>query len=389
MTNMSTVWNDSHAFAWHTAAALSKQVSRMTKLSRNDIVARLDQYQDPYLKCSFSAAKVIQHIEINEKTLKIQLVFGYPMAGIKDKLITQLMQLLACFGLEVEININIQVQPHVGQRGLKGLPEIKNIIAIASGKGGVGKSTTAVNLALALAQEGARVGILDADIYGPSQPTMLGAKLPEGSRELKILLPVISHGIQSMSIGYLIDEKSAMIWRGPMVSTALQQLLNDTHWDNLDYLIVDLPPGTGDIQLTMAQKIPVSAALIVTTPQDLALLDARRAYEMFHKVNIPVLGVIENMSTHVCSQCGHAEQIFGAGGGTRLAAEYDLDLLGSLPLDISIRTQADSGTPTVAADPTGHNAQIYRAAARQVAAKLSLQTKDYSQLFSNVEVKHD
>jgi ATP-binding protein involved in chromosome partitioning len=386
---MSTVWNDSHAFAWHTAAALSKQVSRMTKLSRNDIVARLDQYQDPYLKCSFSAAKVIQHIEINEKTLKIQLVFGYPMAGIKDKLITQLMQLLACFGLEVEININIQVQPHVGQRGLKGLPEIKNIIAIASGKGGVGKSTTAVNLALALAQEGARVGILDADIYGPSQPTMLGAKLPEGSRELKILLPVISHGIQSMSIGYLIDEKSAMIWRGPMVSTALQQLLNDTHWDNLDYLIVDLPPGTGDIQLTMAQKIPVSAALIVTTPQDLALLDARRAYEMFHKVNIPVLGVIENMSTHVCSQCGHAEQIFGAGGGTRLAAEYDLDLLGSLPLDISIRTQADSGTPTVAADPTGHNAQIYRAAARQVAAKLSLQTKDYSQLFSNVEVKHD
>jgi ATP-binding protein involved in chromosome partitioning len=242
---------------------------------------------------------------------------------------------------------------------------------------------------LALSQEGARVGILDADIYGPSQPTMLGAKLPEGTRELKILLPVISHGIQSMSIGYLIEEKSAMIWRGPMVSTALQQLLNDTQWDDLDYLFIDLPPGTGDIQLTMAQKIPVSAAVIVTTPQDLALLDARRAYEMFNKVNIPVLGIVENMSEHVCSKCGHAENIFGAGGGERLAAQYGLDLLGSLPLDMQIREQADGGTPTVAADPAGHNAQIYRDAARRIAAKLSLQTKDYSQLFPTVEVKND
>ncbi|MES2217926.1 MAG: iron-sulfur cluster carrier protein ApbC [Pseudomonadota bacterium] len=360
-----------------------------TTVSRNDILARLEQYQDPYLKLSLSAAKVIQAIEINDKSIRIKLLFGYPIAGIKEQLTTDLTQLLASFGLAVEIDISTKIQPHVGQRGLKGLPQIRNIIAVGSGKGGVGKSTTAVNLALALSQEGARVGILDADIYGPSQPTMLGAKLPEGSRELKILMPIISHGIQSMSIGYLIDEKSAMIWRGPMVSTALQQLLNDTQWDDLDYLIVDLPPGTGDIQLTLAQKIPVSAALIITTPQDLALLDARRAYEMFQKVNIPVLGIIENMSEHVCTQCGHAEKIFGEGGGSRLAAQYGLDLLGSLPLDIKIREQADSGKPTVAADPLGRNAQIYRNAARRIAAKLALQTKDYSQVFPAVVVTND
>jgi ATP-binding protein involved in chromosome partitioning len=375
--------------AWHTAAALYIQVGRMTKLSRSDIVTRLEQYQDPYLKLNLSAAKVIQDIEINDQFIKIKLLFGYPLAGIMDKMIQELIQLLAPLGRDVDINISTKIQPHVGQRGLKGLPHIKNIIAVGSGKGGVGKSTTAVNLALALSQDGARVGILDADIYGPSQPTMLGAALPPGSRELKILLPVISHGIQSMSIGYLIEEKSAMIWRGPMVSTALQQLLNDTQWDDLDYLFIDLPPGTGDIQLTMAQKIPVSAAVIVTTPQDLALLDARRAYEMFNKVNIPVLGIIENMSEHVCSKCGHAENSFGAGGGERLAAQYDLDLLASLPLDMQIRVQADGGKPTVAADPQGHNAQLYRDAARRIAAKLSLQTKDYSQVFPTVVVKND
>jgi ATP-binding protein involved in chromosome partitioning len=361
----------------------------MTKLSRTDIETRLGQYQDPYLKQDLNTSKVVQAIDCNDKAIKISLQFGYPLAGIKDKLINDLKQLLAVFELPVEIHISTKIQPHVGQRGIKALPQIKNIIAVASGKGGVGKSTTAVNLALALVQEGARVGILDADIYGPSQPTMLGAKLPEGSRETQVLMPVMSHGLQSMSIGYLIDEKSAMIWRGPMVSTALQQLLNDTQWQDLDYLFIDLPPGTGDIQLTLAQKIPVSAALIVTTPQDLALLDARRAHEMFQKVNIPVLGVIENMSVHVCTQCGHSEEIFGAGGGQRLATQYSMDLLGTLPLDVRIREQADSGKPTMVADPTGSNAQIYRDAARRVAAKLSLQTKDYSQIFPTVVVKND
>jgi ATP-binding protein involved in chromosome partitioning len=275
------------------------------------------------------------------------------------------------------------------QSGKKRLPNIKKIIAVASGKGGVGKSTVTVNVALALAHEGARVGILDADIYGPSQPLMLGAlEAPELS-EKKELLPVVRHGIQSMSIGYLINENTPMIWRGPMVSMALQQLLNDTQWDNLDYLLIDLPPGTGDIQLTLAQKIPVNGVLIVTTPQDLALLDVRRAYEMFRKVNIPVLGIVENMSIHTCSNCGHEEPIFGQDGGKKLAEECGVDLLGSLPLDIHIRQQTDSGTPTMVADPTGKNAQIYIDIARQTVAKLALQPKDYSHQFPPIIVKHD
>jgi ATP-binding protein involved in chromosome partitioning len=251
------------------------------------------------------------------------------------------------------------------------LPQIKNIIAIASGKGGVGKSTTAVNLALALAAEGLRVGILDADIYGPNQPQMLGAIGRPENKGNKKLAPVICHGIQSMSIGYLIDADTPMVWRGPMVTMALQQLLNDTAWDNLDYLIIDLPPGTGDIQLTLAQKIPVSGAVIVTTPQDIALLDARKAIAMFRKVNVPILGVVENMSLHVCSQCGHAEHIFGEGGGEQLAKQYAVELLGSLPLDKRIREQADGGKPTVVAEPDGSISKIYCAIARQVVANLS------------------
>jgi ATP-binding protein involved in chromosome partitioning len=289
--------------------------------------------------------------------------------------------------LDIEITSNIAT--HVGQRGLKAMPTIKNIIAIASGKGGVGKSTTAVNLALALAAEGARTGILDADIYGPSVPLMLGATEPPALSDTKTLQPVTRHGIQSMSIGYLVDTKSAMVWRGPMVTTALLQLLHDTHWEDLDYLIIDLPPGTGDIQLTLVQKIPVSAAVIVTTPQDLALLDARRAYEMFLKVHVPVLGVIENMSIHICSHCGTADKIFGEGGGARLADEYGLDLLGALPLDTQIRLQTDSGTPTVAADPESEHSLIYREIARQLAARLALQAKDYSHKFPSIVVKND
>lgn len=251
------------------------------------------------------------------------------------------------------------------------MQQIKHIIAIASGKGGVGKSTTAVNLALALLLEGARVGILDADIYGPSVPLMLGIQGRPDITEQKKIMPMMAHGIQSMSIGYLVDEKTPMIWRGPMVSGALQQLLNDTLWDNLDYLIIDLPPGTGDIQLTLTQKIPLNGAVIVTTPQDLALLDARRAYEMFQKVHVPVLGIVENMSIHICSQCGHGEPIFGEGGGKHLAEQYGVSLLGSLPLDLHIRQQVDGGRPTVIADPEGANAKLYREIARQIAVKFS------------------
>ncbi len=256
--------------------------------------------------------------------------------------------------------------------------QTKHIIAVASGKGGVGKSTTAVNLALALVAEGARVGILDADIYGPNQPQMLGADSRPETKDNKTFEPIVRYGVQSMSIGYLIDQDTPMVWRGPMATSALQQLLTQTNWDNLDYLIIDLPPGTGDIQLTLTQKIPLSGAVIVTTPQDIALLDARKAIAMFQKVNVPVLGVVENMSVHICSQCGHAESIFGHEGGKRLAEQYHVDLLGSLPLDIRIREQADSGKPTVVAEPDGTITKIYRAIAREVAAKLSLQAKTAS-----------
>lgn len=272
---------------------------------------------------------------------------------------------------------------------LKRLPNVKNIIAIASGKGGVGKSTTAVNLAIAFAKEGAKAGILDADIYGPSQPTMLGVTAPPDMRDKKTLMPVVAHGVQSMSIGYLIEESSPMVWRGPMVSMAVQQLLHDTHWDNVDYLVIDLPPGTGDVQLTLAQKIPITGAVIVTTPQDLALLDARRAYEMFRKVSVPVFGVIENMSIHVCSKCGHQERIFGEGGGEELAKKYQIDLLGALPLDSKIREQTDGGHPTVAADPDGAYAKIYREIAKRIMQKSAAEAAVSSKHFPEILIKND
>lgn len=270
----------------------------------------------------------------------------------------------------------------------KNLPNVKHIIAIASGKGGVGKSTTAVNLALALSQEGARTGLLDADIYGPSQPLMLGTNERPEVKDKK-LIPIIRHGIQSMSIGYLVNEKSAVAWRGPMVSMALQQMLHDTKWDKLDYLVIDLPPGTGDIQLTLAQKIAVDGAVIVTTPQDLALLDARRACEMFGKVNVPVLGIVENMSTHICSQCGHEEPIFGAGGGKLLAEQYRIELLGALPLDIHIREETDSGKPTVIVSPKSENAKKYRQIAHRIMDKISLQAKDAAIKFPRISIQND
>jgi len=352
---------------------------------------KLSTYCDPYLQLDLGAAKVVQSIDIQLDRVDIKLQFGYPFLTSRDEVISTLKNWLAPVsdGATVHIDISFKIEAHTGSRGIKAVAQIKNIIAVASGKGGVGKSTTAVNLAIALAQEGARVGILDADIYGPSQPMMLGATQPPEHKQQKVLLPIMSHGIQSMSIGYLIDEKAPMVWRGPMVTTALQQLLNDTQWDDLDYLIVDLPPGTGDIQLTLAQKIPVTGALIVTTPQDLALLDARRACEMFRKVNIPVLGIIENMSLHTCAQCGHTDAIFGEGGGQRMAEQYSVDLLGQLPLDRRIREETDQGKPTTVADPHGQIAKIYREAARRVAAKLALQIKDYSHKFPTIVVKND
>jgi ATP-binding protein involved in chromosome partitioning len=273
------------------------------------------------------------------------------------------------------------------QKGLQPLPNVKNVIAVASGKGGVGKSTTAVNLALALQAEGATVGILDADIYGPSQPRMLGANQRPTSQDGQSMEPIVSHGLQSMSIGYMIDEETPMIWRGPMVTHALEQLLRNTRWHELDYLVIDLPPGTGDTQLTLSQKIPVSGAIIVTTPQDIALLDARKGLKMFEKVNVPVLGVVENMSIHICSQCGHEEHIFGEGGGRRMAEQYQVDFLGALPLDIRIREETDSGRPTVIAEPDSRIAQIYREIARKAAARLALQAKSYSQLFPNIVIQ--
>jgi len=287
----------------------------------------------------------------------------------------------------VAVSVDSRIVAHAVQRGVKRVPGVKNIIAVASGKGGVGKSTTAVNLALALAAEGATVGILDADIYGPSQPTMLGISGKPESTDGKSIEPMEGHGLQAMSIGLLIDPETPMVWRGPMVTQALQQLLNETRWRDLDYLVIDLPPGTGDIQLTLSQQVPVTGAVIVTTPQDIALLDARRGLQMFRKVNIPILGIVENMSTHICSQCGHEEHVFGAGGGERMATDYDVDLLGSLPLDIRIRQEADSGRPTVIAEPDGRLSQIYRAIARKVAVRIADLQQDHSSAFPKIVIK--
>jgi ATP-binding protein involved in chromosome partitioning len=274
------------------------------------------------------------------------------------------------------------------QRGVKTLPGVKNIIAVASGKGGVGKSTTAANLALALAAEGASVGMLDADIYGPSQPTMLGITGRPESRDGKTLEPMEGHGIQASSIGFMIDLDTPMVWRGPMVTQALEQLLRDTNWRDLDYLVIDMPPGTGDIHLTLAQKIPVTGAVIVTTPQDIALLDARKGLKMFEKVGVPILGIVENMAMHVCSNCGHVEHIFGQGGGERMSKEYDVEYLGGLPLDIKIREQADSGKPTVVADPDGPVAAIYRQIARRVAVKIAEKARDMSLKIPSIVVQN-
>jgi ATP-binding protein involved in chromosome partitioning len=287
------------------------------------------------------------------------------------------------------VEVSWSIVAHSVQKSLKPIDNVKNIIAVASGKGGVGKSTTAVNLALALSAEGAKVGLLDADIYGPSQPRMLGITGKPESIDGNTLEPMHSYHLQAMSIGFLIDEETPMIWRGPMVTQALEQLLKDTNWSDLDYLVVDLPPGTGDTQLTLAQKVPVSGAVIVTTPQDIALLDARKGLKMFEKVEVPVLGIVENMSIHICSNCGHEEPLFGEGGGQRMADQYNIELLGQLPLDIRIREETDGGKPTVVAEPESRIARIYREIARKTAAKLSLQAKDYAAKFPTIVIQNN
>ncbi|HAD32481.1 MULTISPECIES: iron-sulfur cluster carrier protein ApbC [unclassified Methylophaga] len=347
-------------------------------------------YQDPSTLITLGDTRATVKVSQDDNQTQVDVTLGYPVKGYAAELAQNLKQLIEAEGAaNVSVNITTKIVKHKVQQGVPALENVKNIIAVASGKGGVGKSTTSVNLALALAAEGATVGILDADIYGPSQPRMLGTTQRPESVDGKSIEPIESYGIQSMSIGFLIDEEEPMIWRGPMVTQALQQMLGDTNWKELDYLVIDLPPGTGDIQLTLSQKVPVSGAVIVTTPQDISLLDARKALKMFEKVKVPVLGVVENMSTHICSQCGHEEHIFGAGGGQSMADQYGVNMLGSLPLDIHIREDADNGQPTVVKDPDGDIALAYRVIARRIAANLAMQGKNYSAAFPNIVIKND
>ncbi len=362
----------------------------MANIEKTDIEDLLRTFIDPNHGEDLMSAKSVKAITIDGGKVDVKLELGYPALSYLAELKAAVEEHLKSLdGLtDVTVEVSVKIVSHAVQQALKPLPNVKNIIAVASGKGGVGKSTTAVNLALALAAEGANVGILDADIYGPSIPMMLGLSGFPESKDKKTMMPKIAFGIQTISIGYLIEADQAMIWRGPMVTTALQQLLKDTNWDNLDYLVVDLPPGTGDIQLTLSQQIPVSGAIIVTTPQDIALIDAQRGLGMFEKVHVPVLGLVENMSMHICSNCGHEEAIFGAGGGLAMAERNRIEFLGYLPLDINIRKFADGGTPTVVADPDGRSAQIYKQIARKTAARLALKAKDFTTKFPTIVVQN-
>lgn len=360
-------------------------------ISEQQIQSVLQQTIDPTTHKDYVTAKSVGAIQIARNNVTVGIELGYPANSVKHQVqqqITAALQAVPGIGT-IQVSVNSKIIPHGVQRGVKLIPGVKNIIAVASGKGGVGKSATAVNLALALSAEGASVGILDADIYGPSQPQMLGITGHPESHDGKTMEPMLAHGIQAMSIGLLIDAETPMVWRGPMVTQALQQLLNDTNWKDLDYLVVDLPPGTGDIQLTLAQKIPVTGAVIVTTPQDIALLDARKGLKMFEKVGIPILGIVENMSTHTCSQCGHTEPIFGTGGGEKMCQDYNVEFLGALPLDIKIREHTDTGKPSVVAEPDGKIAGIYRLIARRVAVKVAESAEDHSELFAKIVMEND
>ena len=355
------------------------------------ILDALRTVTDPNTGRDFVSSKSIVDLQIDGSAVRFVLELGYPAQSQLPGFVQALQA--AASGVpgvtEVAVQTRLRVVAHAVQRGVQLLPGVKNIVAVASGKGGVGKSTTAVNLALALAAEGARVGLLDADIYGPSLPMMMGIQGRPESADGKTMEPMRNHGVQVMSIGFLVAQDEAMIWRGPMATQALEQLLRQTNWDDLDYLLVDMPPGTGDIQLTLSQRVPLTGAVVVTTPQDIALLDARKGIRMFEKVGVPILGIVENMAVHVCTQCGHAEHIFGADGGRTMAAEYGTQYLGALPLSMQIRIHADSGKPSVVADPTSEVAGLYAAVARQVAVAVAARNKDFSGKFPSITISKD
>ena len=363
----------------------------MSTVTKDTIEEALSGIVDPHTGLDLVTGKSVNDCVVDNQNVSIDLVLGYPAKGWHPNLKQEVVDVVSKLEniQSVDVRIKTQVVSHEVQKGVTPLKNVRNVIAVASGKGGVGKSTVSANLALALSAEGAKAGVLDADIYGPSQPRMLGVGGRPESKDGKSLEPMNSYQVQVMSIGFLIEEDTPMIWRGPMVTQALEQLLQDTQWRDLDYLIIDLPPGTGDIQLTLAQKVPVSGAVIVTTPQDIALLDARKALKMFEKVEIPVLGIIENMSTHICSNCGHEEHIFGEGGGKRMSVEYSVEHLGDIPLDGRIRSDADGGRPTVVADPDGSLAQAYRTIARNASGILSVRKRDYSEVFPSIVIQND
>jgi ATP-binding protein involved in chromosome partitioning len=358
-------------------------------LSEAEVHSVLRSLVDPNTGKDFLSSRSARNIKLSGDEVALDIELGYPGKSQHEPIRQQVTQALKQAGAgSASVKVTSRVVTHAAQRGVKLIPGIKNIIAVASGKGGVGKSTTAVNLALALSAEGASVGVLDADIYGPSQPMMLGIAGRPESKDGKSLEPMEGHGLQAISIGFLIDIDTPMVWRGPMVTQALEQLLKDTRWRELDYLVVDLPPGTGDIQLTLAQKVPVTGTVIVTTPQDIALIDARKGLKMFEKVGIPILGIVENMSFHVCPKCGHESHIFGSGGAAKMCKDYNSELLGQLPLDESIQQQADSGRPTVVSEPDGKIAEIYRRIARRAAVKIAESQKDMTSKFPNIVVQN-
>ena len=357
-------------------------------ISESALLDALKGVIDPNTGNDYVSTRQLKNLRVEGCDVAFDVELGYPaksqLAALRKRLVAAARTVP---GVEnVSVNLSTNIIAHAVQRGVQLLPHVKNILAVASGKGGVGKSTTAVNLALALAAEGASVGILDADIYGPSQPMMMGIEGRPESTDGKTMEPLENYGVQVMSIGFLVEPDNAMIWRGPMATQALEQLLRQTNWRDLDYLVVDMPPGTGDIQLTLSQRVPLTGAVIVTTPQDIALLDAKKGIRMFEKVGVPILGIVENMAVHVCEQCGHVEHIFGAEGGKKLAAEYGMDYLGALPLNLSIRVQADGGRPSVVSDPEGEIAGLYKAVARQVAVKIAQRAKDFSAKFPTITI---
>lgn len=360
-------------------------------VSEQALLSALQSVVDPNTGKDFVSTKALKNLSVDGADVSFEVVLGYPAksqhAHFRHSLIAAAKTVAGV--ANVSVGVRTEVIAHSVQRGVQLMPNVKNIVAVASGKGGVGKSTTAANLALALAAEGASVGLLDADIYGPSQPMMMGVVGRPESLDGQTMEPLVNHGVQVMSIGFLVSADDAMIWRGPMATQALEQLLRQTNWKDLDYLVVDMPPGTGDIQLTLSQRVPMTGAVIVTTPQDIALLDARKGVAMFDKVGVPILGLVENMAVHVCEKCGHAEHIFGEDGGKRYAAEKGIDYLGALPLTMKIRQQADSGQPTVVAEPDGEVAAIYKAVARQVALKVAAKAKDFSSKFPSIKISKD